>query len=58
METRTCHCGKKMFEGYCIEGGEAYYCSNKCLLENLTQAEYDELYADGDGESYWTSWVS
>ena len=58
METRVCsHCGHKMCEGYCIGGGEAYYCSDKCLHKCLTTDEYEELYADGDGDSYWTSWV-
>lgn len=56
-EYRICwECGKKMYEGYCIEGGLFYYCSDECLEENMTMSEYEELYNDGDGDSYWTEW--
>lgn len=54
---RTCsECGKGMNEGYCIEGGIEYYCSDACLHKHMTHAEYLELYADGEGDSYWTDW--
>jgi hypothetical protein len=54
---RTCsHCGKGMSEGYCIEGGESYYCSPECLHANMTEEEYLELHDDGNGDSYWTEW--
>jgi len=49
-------CGKGMNEGYCIEGGIEYYCSDECLHTEVTPAEWDELYADGEGDSYWTDW--
>lgn len=49
-------CGVGMNEGYCIEGGEAYFCSDACLHMEITPAEWDELYNDGEGESYWTDW--
>ena len=56
-ETRTCsECHKKMTEGYCIENGMAYYCSDECLHKNMTQEEYLELYDDGNGDSYYTEW--
>lgn len=56
-EARICdECGKAMAEGYCIEGGQSYYCSDECLHKNLTEDEYLELYDDGDGDSYWTEW--
>lgn len=53
---RVCsHCGEFMVEGYCIFTSTLeYYCSDTCLLENMTQDEYDELYEYGD--SYWTEW--
>lgn len=54
---RSCsHCGKEMSEGYCINGGEEYYCSEECLHTKMTQEEYLELYDDGNGDSYWTTW--
>ena len=54
---RTCsHCGKGMREGYCINAGEEYYCSDECLHEHYTEEEYLELYDDGNGDSYWTEW--
>lgn len=54
---RTCsECGKEMKQGYCIENGIEYYCSDECLHKNMTQEEYLELYDDGNGDSYWTEW--
>ena len=55
---RVCsECGKPMYEGYCIENGAEYYCSDECLHKNLTEEEYERLYDDGRGDSYWTSWL-
>lgn len=56
MIRKCSECGKEMKEGYCIANGEDYYCSEKCLLKNMTQEEFDKLYDDGDGDSYWTEW--
>ena len=54
---RVCsHCGKLMNEGYCIESGMAYYCSDECLHANMTEEEYLELYDEGDGDTYYTQW--
>ena len=54
---RRCYeCGKVMLEGYVIDGGFAYYCSDACLEKNMTREEFNALYADGEGESYWTEW--
>ena len=49
-------CKGGMNEGYCIEGGIEYYCSDACLHTEITHEEYMELYADGEGDSYWTDW--
>ena len=55
---RVCsECGKTMYEGYCIENGAEYYCSEECLHKNLTDEEYENLYDEGRGDSYWTSWI-
>jgi len=54
---RKCsECGKGMNEGYVIDGGSEYYCSDECLHKHMTEAEFDELYADGEGDTYWTEW--
>ena len=53
---RCSECGELMTEGYCIENGMAYYCSEKCLHKNMTEEEYLELYDDGEGDTYWTEW--
>jgi len=54
---RKCsECGKGMKEGYVIDGGSEYYCSDECLHKHMTEAEFDELYADGEGDTYWTEW--
>jgi hypothetical protein len=56
-EKRICsECGREMIEGYCIENGLEYYCSDECLHKNMTQEEYLELYNDGEGDSYYTEW--
>jgi hypothetical protein len=53
---RECdECGAGMNEGYYIECGE-YYCSDVCLYKEITPKEWEELYADGEGDSYWTTW--
>ena len=49
-------CGKGMNEGYCIESGIEYYCSDACLHTEITPEEWLELYNDGEGDSYWTDW--
>jgi hypothetical protein len=56
-EFRICtECGCEMEEGYCIEGGMEYYCSDECLEKNMTREEFEELYDGGEGDSYWTQW--
>ena len=55
---RICsECGKVMVEGYCIDNGMDYYCSDECLHKHMSQDEFDALYNDGRGDSYWTSWI-
>ena len=52
---RKCsHCGKEITEGYVIDGGDAYYCSDRCLEKRLSRTEYEEKYDGGEGDSYWT----
>jgi len=54
---RKCSCcGKGMTEGYCIDGGEEYFCSDECLHTEYTKEEFEAKYAEGDGDSYWTEW--
>jgi hypothetical protein len=49
-------CNEFMTEGYCIDSGFAYYCSDECLHTVYTPEEWEELYDDGEGDSYWTQW--
>ncbi len=54
---RKCdECGKGMNEGYCIDS-VIYYCSDACLHKHFTPEEWEEAYADGEGDSYWTTWA-
>lgn len=56
-ELRECsECGKGMTEGYCIDNGLEYYCSEECLHKHYTEEEYLEMYDNGNGDSYWTMW--
>ena len=55
---RECdECGRLMIEGYCIDDGAEHYCSEECLCKNMTMEEFDAMYDEGRGTSYWTSWV-
>lgn len=49
-------CGKGMFTGYVIGGGEEYYCSTECLHKVYTKKEWEQLYAEGTSDSYYTEW--
>ena len=54
---RTCsECSKQMSEGYCIDNGYEYYCSDECLHKRYTEEEYLDMYDSGEGDSYWTTW--
>ncbi len=48
-------CGKGMNEGYCINNGEKYYCTEICLYHHISAKEWNSLYSD-EGDSYWTQW--
>ena len=39
-------------EGYVIDDGTEYYCSEKCLHERIGQEEYIKLY--NEALAYWT----
>lgn len=57
IEIRQCsNCSRLMVEGYVIENGEEYYCCDKCLESNMTREEFEELYKEGEGDSYFTQW--
>lgn len=43
-----------MKEGFVIHDGDEYFCSEKCLHTKYTPEEYDEMYDDGEGDSYYT----
>lgn len=49
-------CGNIMEEGYCIESGIEYYCSEECLHKEISEEEWQRLYDNGNGDSYWTTW--
>lgn len=57
MSHRICDaCNKQMQEGYVINGGEEYYCSEPCLNTKYTTEYFEEMYNGGDGDCYWTEW--
>jgi len=53
---RTCdNCGKEMSEGYCLDDGEQYICSDECLLiDGYTTEDRDADY--NNGTIYYTEW--
>ena len=53
---RVCEeCGRPMIEGYVVDGCETF-CSDECLHKHLSDEEFNELYDDGDGDTFWTTW--
>ena len=48
-------CGKLMREGYCVDMGAAYYCSDDCLHTEYTEEEWAEECENND-QSYYTEW--
>ena len=53
---RVCdECGRPMIEGYVVNGCDTY-CSDECLHKHLTDEEFNNLYDDGNGDTYWTTW--
>lgn len=54
-EMRTCNvCGKPMTDGFCVEDGIEYYCSDECLHKVYTDGEYEKMCVYD--EIYWTTW--
>jgi len=54
---RKCNnCNTPMMEGYCIAGGEEYYCTDECLHKHITPFEFSELFCNGESDTYWTQW--
>ena len=52
---RCSECGRLMREGYCVDMGAAYYCSDECLHTEYTDAEWAEECENND-QSYFTEW--
>lgn len=49
------HCGKLMYDGFCVGYDfTEYYCSEDCLHHHYTPEEYNEMYEDD--VAYWTEW--
>lgn len=56
LECRRCSvCGNLMHEGYCVDMGAAYYCSEDCLHTEYTDEEWERECNEND-QSYWTEW--
>ena len=53
----TC-CGKIMQQGYYVEEGWQYYCTEDCLKQSFTEKEILDFKMGEEGsENYWTSWL-
>lgn len=53
---RICsECGNIMCEGYCVNQGDYYYCSNECLHKHFTEEEWQQECEEND-QSYYTEW--
>lgn len=47
-------CNQVVSEGFCLNGGDSYFCSKKCRRTEITDKEWNNLYEDG-GDSYWST---
>lgn len=53
---RICdECGKPMIEGYVVDGRNTY-CSEDCLHKHITEEEFNRLFDNGSGDTYYTNW--
>ncbi len=50
---RCSECGRVMRDGYCVNMGTAYYCSEDCLYTEFTEQEWIEECKNND-QSYYT----
>lgn len=41
--------------GYCVNMGDAYYCSDECLHSEYKDKEWAEE-CESNGQSYYTEW--
>lgn len=52
---RICdNCHKIMDQGYCIDDGLEYYCSDICLNTKYSEEEFNGMYSQGC--AYYTTW--
>lgn len=49
-------CGKVHDEGFCVNGGDEYYCSEECLHKHYSKEEWEEMYEEDEYNNYWTQW--
>lgn len=55
-DCRRCSvCGRIMRKGYCVDMGEAYYCSDYCLHTEFSDEAW-EIECDENDQSYYTEW--
>ncbi len=64
MKERICsECGRPVFEGFIVFGGQEYYCSEGCLNRHYSPEQWAEMCKGPEGkedvgndECYWTEW--
>ena len=55
-EYRICsECGNVMIDGFVVDGGCEYYCSDDCLHKHYTDEEWEEECEENE-DSYYTEW--
>lgn len=48
-------CGKLFWQGYCQNGGNNYYCSDKCLHYDYSETEWEDECHENK-QSYYSKW--
>ena len=54
MSRKCTVCNEVMYEGFVLNDGTDYFCSEECLTKEITWEEYLEMV--NVGEAYWTEW--
>ena len=62
LTARVCsNCGKIINEGYVVNNGEGYYCSDECAEKHFSKEKWLCMLEgteteDGEAYAYWTEW--
>ena len=58
IEVRICSvCNKVMIQGYCVEDGYEYACSDECIKSLIAPDKLETIQSKGEIDIYYTDWT-